>query len=428
MLLSRSLGMNKVNGSTGSEKLRVLFLATYFPKPGNPTMGTWALEQAKALQRQPVDLRVVSFSSWIPGAAAWTRGARAYAECPPTFRWDGLDVEYPRWLAYPIAPISRMTYRYPRIQTVLGWWSARSFLLRVIQEWRPHLVYAHHTLTNGSLAWHCREHFGTPYVVTDHDLGEIWDCGRFPSRWDEMARVVRGAFRILSVSKRMEQVLQEQFPFSRTETLYNGTNAIPEEILSAPRPEERRRQLVIFSAGMFYQRKGFPLLIEAFAEATRDKKEAQLRIAGDGPARAEIEAAIERSGLRGRVHLLGALPHRQVLQEMVWADAFALMGWDEPFGVVFAEALAAGCPIVLASDSGAAELIEHRKHGLHVAPRDVRAGADALKEVLRDRDFAGRLGAAGQALWSSRLTWDSNAAALVSLFRDAIREQGGYGS
>ena len=94
---------------------------------------------------------------------------------------------------------------------------------------------------------------------------------------------------------------------------------------------------------------------------------------------------------------------------------------DEPFGVVFAEALAAGCPIVLASDSGAAELIEHRKQGLLVAPRDVRAAADALKEVLRDRDFAGRLGAAGQALWSSRLTWDSNAAALVSLFRDAIK-------
>src|SRR5215831_1759503 len=414
--------MNKVNGSTASEKLRVLFLATYFPKPGNPTMGTWALEQAKALQRGPVDLRVVSFTSWIPGGAAWTRGARAYAECPPAFRWDGLlDVEYPRWLAYPIAPVSRITYRYPRIQTALGWWSARSFLLRVIQEWRPHVVYAHHALTNGSLAWHCREHFGTPYVVTDHDFGEIWDCGRFLSRWDEMARVARGAFRMLSVSKRMERALQQQFPFSRTETLYNGTNAIPEEILSAPRPEERRRQLVIFSAGMFYQRKGFPLLIEAFAEATRDKKDAQLRIAGDGPARPEIEAAIERSGLRGRVHLLGVLPHRQVLQEIVWADVFALVGWDEPFGVVFAEALAAGCPIVLASDSGAAELIEHRKQGLLVAPRDVRAAADALKEVLRDRDFAGRLGAAGQALWSSRLTWDSNAAALVSLFRDAIK-------
>jgi glycosyltransferase involved in cell wall biosynthesis len=416
--------MIKGSGRSEAEPLRVLFLATYFPRPGSPTTGTWALEQALALRRQPIDLRVVSFTSWVPAPLARTPGARAFSRCPPAFRWGTLDVEYPRWLAYPMPPMSRLTYRFPDLQAAPGWWSARPFLRRLVSNWRPHVLYAHHSLTNGSLAWHCRREMGLPYLVTDHDLGEIEDCGRYRARWRAMGRVAEGAFRSLSVSRRMEQVMLRQFPFARTRTLHNGTNAIPPEIASAPRPRDRRSQVVVFSAGMFYERKGFPLLIEAFADATRGRSDAHLRIAGDGPARAAIEAAIRRLGLQERVHLLGLLPHRDVLQEMVWADAFALVGWDEPFGVVFAEALAAGCPTIMASDSGAAEVVQHGVHCLLVSPRDVRAAADALRSVLQDRALAKRLGAAGRALWSSRLTWDVNATALVSLFREAAEEEG----
>ena len=50
-----------------AEKRRILFLASYFPKPGNPLMGTWALAQARALARRgDVELLTVSFTSWVP--------------------------------------------------------------------------------------------------------------------------------------------------------------------------------------------------------------------------------------------------------------------------------------------------------------------------------------------------------------------------
>jgi glycosyltransferase involved in cell wall biosynthesis len=401
--------------------LRVLFLATYFPKPGNQTMGTWALDQALALKRQPIELRLVSFTSWVPRLLARSRGARAYAECPPEFAWEGLRVEYPRWIAYPVDPITRLTYRHPALQMVPAWCSARSYLRRVIQEWRPHVIYAHHSLTNGSLARHCRLEFGTPYVVTDHDIGEIADCERFPARWKSMASVARDAFAMLSVSARMEREMQRQFPFARTRTVYNGTNPLPPEVL-VPRPAEFEGCTIVFSAGMFYERKGFPLLIEAFAEATRGREDVHLRVAGDGPARGEVVGSIRRFGLEHRVHLLGRIPHRQVLQEMVWSDAFALLGWNEPFGVVFAEALAAGRATVLSSDAGAAEVMQDRVHALLVPPRDLKGARDALAALIADRGLRQRLGEAGRALWSSRLTWDANAVFLVSLFREAARD------
>lgn len=63
--------------------MKVLMLATYFPKPLNPLMDTWALAQAQALKRQGLEIEVVSFTAWVPRLIARSSGARAYAECPP---------------------------------------------------------------------------------------------------------------------------------------------------------------------------------------------------------------------------------------------------------------------------------------------------------------------------------------------------------
>ncbi|WP_161768754.1 hypothetical protein [Picosynechococcus sp. NKBG042902] len=70
--------------------MKVLFLASYFPKPDNPLMGTWALSQAQALvQQAEIELLVVSFTSWVPSWLARSEGAKAYANCPPEYEWEG---------------------------------------------------------------------------------------------------------------------------------------------------------------------------------------------------------------------------------------------------------------------------------------------------------------------------------------------------
>src|SRR3954453_5226300 len=153
--------------------MRVLMLATYFPKPMNPIMGSWALSQAQALQRNGADVQVISFTSWVPRAVAKTRGSAAYATCPREYSWDGLHVSYPRWLVYPVGPFRRWTEQYPEAFLNPGWLSARPVLERRIRQFRPDVIYAHHTGVNGFLAERVYQAHGIPYVVTDHDFGEI---------------------------------------------------------------------------------------------------------------------------------------------------------------------------------------------------------------------------------------------------------------
>jgi len=402
--------------------MRVLFLASYFPKPTNPFMGTWALAQARALVRQGVELRTLSFTSWVPKlAGGLSQGARAFARCPPSHSWDSsLAVEYPRWLVYQAGMMRRLSQRHPHAPMALGWLTARRRLSEVVASWRPDVVYAHHSAVNGYLAHRLAGAENTPYVITDHSFGDITDCAGHPARERFLRPIVNDASRMISVSSRMEALVRGAFPGARTVTLHNGTDPVPADFLSRPRPAQLRDRVVVFSAAFFSERKGLPQLIEAFARVADRHPRAVLRIAGDGPQREAVRSAVGRAGLGDRIMLLGRLSHAHVLQEMAWSDVFALIGWDEPFGVVFSEAAACSLPILLASDCGFNDVFRDGVHGFSTPPRDPAAAAERLEALLADPDRRRAMGRAAFNLWVSRLTWDAHAAQLASILRAAI--------
>ncbi len=401
--------------------LRVLMLASYFPKPTNPLMGTWALSQAQALRRHGLELEVVSLTSWVPKALAVTNGAKAYATCPGVHDWDGLRVTYPRWLVYPVKPFRPWSDQHPGVPMRLGWRSAQRVLGQAVQRLRPDVIYAHHTAVNGYLALRLKQLFHVPYVITDHDFDEIDSCAHWPDRRRFFAPIVEQSAAMVAVASRMATSMQRLFPAARVCAVPNGTDEIPAGMFENPRPEEIRGRTVIFSCGAFYERKGFPLLVEAFAKVAQRHPGAILRIAGDGVQRPAVEAAIGRHRLDGQVQLLGFQTHRAVLQEMVWADVFALVGWDEPFATVFSEAMSAGTPIVCASDGGITDVLQHGVHGLTVRPKDVGDAAAGLGRLLEERGLRETLGRNAKDLFRTRLGWHHNADAMCRLFEGALR-------
>ncbi|RYG40209.1 MAG: glycosyltransferase, partial [Chitinophagaceae bacterium] len=194
-------------------------------------------------------------------------------------------------------------------------------------------------------------------------------------------------------SKRMEKSIGSLFPDARTCTIHSGVEGVAPAMWSVPRPRELEGKTVVLSVGVFYERKGFPLLVEAFARVAPKYPNAVLRIAGDGETRVGVEEAIVRYGLQNRVELLGFQPYERVLQEMVWADVFALIGWDEPFATVFMEAMSAKCPIICANDGGVNDLLRDGIHGRALPPRDKDEAAAALDQLLgnvAERERMGR--------------------------------------
>lgn len=400
---------------------RVLFLASHFPKPDNPLIGPWALRQALAFSRAGCQVLVVSPTSYVPTRLAVTPGARVYARCPRSYQWGELPVHYPRWLVYPVPPFKALAYRWPRPQLALGWATLRAPLLELCGTWRPDVVYSHHTLPNGWMAARLQRSFPVPFVVTDHDFQELEDSAKLPGRRAALSGVIGRAARLVAINGRLQRAYHALSPLARVELIPNGVD-LPPEVLP-PRPAALNGPLV-FSCGLFYERKGIELLVQAFARALPRVPGAHLRIAGDGPRRASVEATIRSCGVTAHVTLLGKLPPEDVAREMAWADAFALVGWDEPFATVYLEAMAAARPVVCASDGGITDVLQDEVHGLLVPPRNPEAAAQALVRLLRSPELRARLGGNGRRLVESSLTWDAVAARYRQVFEQVVAERG----
>ena len=403
--------------------MKVLFLAYFFPKPDNPVMGTWALTQAQALVRQGIDLQVVSFTSWVPKAIALSQGARTYANCPDTYVWPGgLTAHYPRWLYYPVQPFKQWAYVNPTPYLQLAWWTAKHRLMQCIDNYQPDLIFCHHTLPNAWIVAQLPAAYQRPLIVLVHDFDEIADGRHYPKRRAAMEITAKRADLLLAVSKRMATDLQQQFPLATVKTLHNGVNLPPKEFAHQPRPAEIQNKTVVLACALFAERKGIPILIQAFHQILTKYPDAILRIIGNGPEEEKIRRTIQQLDMGERVQLVGRQPHNQVLQEMAWADCFALVGWDEPFATVYLEAMAAGKPIICCDDGGITDVIEHGVHGLMVPPRDQTATANALDRILSNHAECLTMGQQARHLIEQRLTWDAKAGELVSLF-DQIRKQ-----
>jgi glycosyltransferase involved in cell wall biosynthesis len=410
--------------------VRVLVLASHFPKPGNPAMGRWALDQAQALRRAGLELHVVAPTSWVPRALAGVErlgGARAWASAPAVHEWDGLEVRYPRWPLYHRGPHHRLDVAAPQAQLALAAPFLRRRLDAAVRAFRPEVVYAQASAVNGHLAAGLRERHGLPYVVTEHDFDEIRAAARHRLRRAHYRRAMGGATTVIAVATRMEREIAELFPGVPVRTVHNGadlpvatpTDRATADPAGASATDPSGAPATILSVAGFFERKALPLLVEAFSRVVPSHPGAVLRIAGDGRERPAIERAIAVHGAADRITLLGSIPHDEVLREMRAADLFALVGWDEPFATVYLEAMAAGTPVVCCSDGGITDVVRDGVHGRVVAPRDVEAAAAALDDLLADPDGRRRMGEAGRRLIAENLTWDRHAAEMAEVLRRA---------
>lgn len=119
-----------------------------------------------------------------------------------------------------------------------------------------------------------------------------------------------------------------------------------------------------------------------------------LAVAGDGPARAEVAAALGRPD---RVHLLGEVPPDMLAKLYASADLCVWPGVGEAYGMAMLEAQAAGCPVVAGDQRGVPDVVADGIGGRLVPPDDPAALATAVRTLLDDDAERARLSRDGAA-------------------------------
>src|SRR5262249_49070766 len=172
-----------------------------------------------------------------------------------------------------------------------------------------------------------------------------------------------------------------------------GTDPVPRATRGGQSP------LQLLSVGAIVPRKAFHLLVRALS-ALQDR-DWQLTIAGptdrSPQALAEVPPATRPTGLGQRIALVGPVGKDRLASLYASADAFLMASLYEGYGMVLAEAMACGLPIVCTSGGAAADTVPDAA-GIKVAPGDESAFADAVGKVLRDLALRRRM---ADAAWTA---------------------------
>lgn len=160
-----------------------------------------------------------------------------------------------------------------------------------------------------------------------------------------------------------------------------------------PRPALGDAPPQIGYAGRLIPKKGVDTLIRAFSEVRRRVPGIRLLIAGDGESRSDLESLVRNLGVWENVDFLGHLSAGSMAEAFngLWVQA-APSRWEEPFGLVAAEAMMRGTPVVTTNTGGLAEQVVVGRTGYTAPPSDIPAWTEALARIVTDKEHATLLG------------------------------------
>jgi glycosyltransferase involved in cell wall biosynthesis len=345
-----------------SERLRVLYLTTLYPRPTDPGEGPFVRAHARAVAPQ-ADVTVIHLDR-AAGARGLSELERIRTEEPPPawrlrYRRFGAPLSQLAFFAGPVAAYRRLR----------------------AEGFEPDVIHAHSflsalpALTLGRL-------FGKPVAYTEHwTVFASENPAQLSAGMERLARLaLRHADVVLPVSEDLRRSLERFEPRTRFEVVPNvvdetvfhpaasAANGSPPRLLTVSRLDDGH--------------KGVDVLLKALA---RTEGPAQLDVVGHGRRREEYEALARQLGIAERVSFHGSESQREIAARMRSADLFVLASRYENNPVAVLEAIASGLPVVATRVGGVPEIVDE-SNGLLAEPEDPEGLAACIDEALARRD------------------------------------------
>ena len=238
----------------------------------------------------------------------------------------------------------------------------------VLRTFKPDIVHAHHPFLLGDTALAVAAALGVPAVFTYHTRYELYSH-YVPSDSPRMKRLVLELAlgfctlcdAVIAPSESIAAFLREHGVATRLEVIPTGVRL---ERLLCSDADAARRSLgipvdvfVVGHVGRLAPEKNLLFLAEALAGFLARHEGAHALVAGEGVLKQAILAIFEKHGVESRLHLVGVLDDTALAQAYCAMDVFAFSSRSETQGLVLAEAMAAGIPVVALDAPGTREIL-----------------------------------------------------------------------
>lgn len=303
---------------------------------------------------------------------------------------------------FPTEPNCRMALPFPRS------------LLREFTRGRFDLVHTQTPFGLGIWGAALASWFGKPLVHTYHTFFARY--GHYLRMREGMSRAFAARYsrlycnRCAAIVVPSPQFIEELGSYGVSATIRVIPTGVSIPDILPDRDEARRLtglpadRRVLLYVGRMAREKSVDFLLTALAELRAEGPRPLLVLVGDGPDREALEETARDLGLGDQVIWTGGVPHEKVFEYYAAADLFVFASRTETQGLVAAEALSSGLPVVALRGPGVADFVTPGTGGFLTEPT-VAAFLHPVRALLRDdeaRAEAAERGRRAASQWSSR--------------------------
>ncbi len=336
--------------------MNIFFIPSWYPSPSHPLPGIFFRDQALALGLHFPDLNI--------GISVWGQN----------------DERMLLWAKQPVRSLGKhftnsgvrpgMITLAPNVvefHTPTFTWTEKVFegnMKRIIEandenlrnfeskHGKPAVIHAHVGYPAGVIARKLSEVHGIPYVITEQ-------MSPFPHRQfcDVHGRPnekLIQAYGNSAVNIAISEAQEESMRIAGVTIQSIIPNLVDDLFFRNPCDAADNEKFTFFSLGRMVPQKGIDILLNAFA---RVKTDCVLRIGGDGEGISEYKQLADKLGIAAKVFWLGELTREQAANEFQLCNAFVLPSRHESMGLVFAEAMACGRPVIASFCGGPEEFV-----------------------------------------------------------------------
>jgi len=242
-----------------------------------------------------------------------------------------------------------------------------------------------------------------------------WKVHRLSLILKPISKIIwRRAKRVVALSNGLKETALRTSPGQAIDVIPNGIETGLFEVFGS---KKRREGLKMITVSRLINRKGIDHVLRALAELQDDSVE--LLIVGTGSFEDQLKRLSRSLSLEDNVKFYGYCPREQLAPLYNDADAFILPSLAESFGLVFAEAMACGLPIIGGRTGGVPELVGP-ENGILVEPGNINEIKTAIGRMRDSRQLRERMGELSREKVVAQYSWDRVTKSYLEIYKSAL--------
>jgi glycosyltransferase involved in cell wall biosynthesis len=230
-------------------------------------------------------------------------------------------------------------------------------------------------------------------------------------------KLIRNSSMVTAVSSTVSENLKDYgLKTENINLVYNGVD----QNIFFPSNRKIEEKYVLYTGRISYG-KGLVELINCAKEVCRVKKDVNFILAGDGPLLPNLKKKVIDMNLQNKIKFLGNVDRKRIIYLYQNATIFAFPSYYEGLPGSLLEAMACQLPIIATEVPGNIELIEHKKNGILIPPKDSSSLFRAIVNLLDDPVKRENLGKNARETVENNFTWDTVSDRILGYYNSMLQ-------